>query len=80
MGALLKFDGLATFFFLIFSRSSSGFSAFRIWKSLMASGSTAHRAAAFSKTPISASVAGETDLVLRRLDLSVEGEGSLTSD
>ena len=73
MGALLKFNGLATFFFLILSSSSSGFSAFRIWKSLIASGSTAHRAAAFSKAP--KFVAGETDLVLRRFGLSVEREG-----
>ncbi len=32
MAALLKFEGLAMFLLLIFSRLSSGFSAFRSWK------------------------------------------------
>ena len=47
MGALRKFTGFATFCPLIFSRLSSGFSAFRSWKSPTASGSTEHKAAAF---------------------------------
>ena len=47
MGALLKFTGFVTFCPFTFSRFSSGFSAFRSWKSPTASGSTGHKAAAF---------------------------------
>ena len=47
MGALLKLTGLETFMSFTFSRSSSGFKAFRSWKSETASGSTEHRAAVF---------------------------------
>ena len=47
MGALLKLTGLETFMFFNFSRTSSGFSAFRSWKSTTASGFTEHRVAAF---------------------------------
>ena len=46
MAALLKFTGLETFKFFILSRLSSGFSAFRSWKSPTASSSTEHKAAA----------------------------------
>ena len=46
MAALLKFTGFETFRFCIFSRLSSGFSAFRSWKSPTASSSTEHKAAA----------------------------------
>ena len=71
MGALLKFNGFASFYFLTFSKQR-----LQCWKSLMASGLTAQRATAFSNAHFS--VAGETDLVLRQLDLS--GVGGLTSD
>ena len=47
MGALLKLTGLETFMSSTFSRSSSGFKAFRSWKSATVSGSTEHRAVAF---------------------------------
>ena len=46
MAALLKFTGFETFRFCILSRLSSGFSAFRSWKSPTASSSTEHKAAA----------------------------------
>ena len=67
MGAPLEFNEFETFFFFFFffSRSSSGFCAFRIWKSPIASRSTEHRAAAFSYCSLLTS--SETDLVIRRL-------------
>ena len=78
MSAPLKFNGLDTLFSLIFSKSSSGFSAFRIWKLPIASRSTEHRATAF--LTFFSFISGETNLVLRRIGLSVAGEGGLTSD
>ena len=71
MGALLKLYGFGILFSPILSKSSSGFKVFLIWKSLMASGSTLQRAAAFSKTVFPA--AGEIDLVLRRICWSLVG-------
>ena len=46
IAALLKLTRLDTFISLIFSRLSSGFSAFRSWKSPTAFSSTEHKAAA----------------------------------
>ena len=79
MGALLKFSGFDILFSLTFSKSSNGFSAFRSWKSPIASGSTEDRAVAFLQCSRLAS--RKADLVLRRLGLSVAvKEGGLTSD
>ena len=65
MGAPLKLSGLHVFFFCTFSKSSSGFSAFRSWKSPIASGSTEHRVIAF--LVCSLFMSGDLDLALCRL-------------
>ena len=52
MAALLKFEGFVMFKSFIFSKLSSGFSAFRSWKSPTASSSTEHKAAARCICPI----------------------------
>ena len=65
MSVPLKLIGLQVFFLSIFSRSSSGFSAFRSWKSPIASGSIEHRVAALLIWSLL--ISGELDLALRRL-------------
>ena len=79
MGAPLKFNGLDTFFFGVFSRSISSFSDVRSWKSPITSRSIEHRAITFSICSLL--ISGEIDLVLRRLlwSFPIVVEGGLAS-
>ena len=79
MGAPLKLNGLQIFFFVIFSKSSSGFSLLRIWKSSIPSELIQHRATAVWISSLSS--ASKTDLVLHQLSEFLDiGAGLRTSD
>ena len=68
MGAPLKLIGLQTLFLSTFSRSSSGFSVFRSWKSPSASSPTEHRAAALNCSSLKSRLIGLAALACRRLN------------
>ena len=72
IAALLKLTGLQVLFWLILSKSSSGFSDFRTWLSATDSGLTVHRAAAFLHCSLVRSeFSGFATLAFRRDNLGV---------